>query len=49
MPELHVYKELARLATPGGGYAFVIAGGRPTGMVSWSVCCIRGDDKIRMH
>ncbi len=30
-------------------YSFVIRGGRPNGLVSWTVCCVTGDESIRLH
>ncbi|TFJ81007.1 hypothetical protein NSK_007650 [Nannochloropsis salina CCMP1776] len=33
----------------GGSYSFVVRGGRPKGLVSWTVCCVVGDEAIRQH
>lgn len=59
MPDLHVAQEMTKIKQPGGpgggasgppgGYAFLIAGGKPNGAVSWMVAVVTGDDKVRLH
>lgn len=30
-------------------YSFIVRGGRPNGMISWVVCCVTGDENVRIH
>jgi len=50
MPELHVAQEMTRAAVKqGGAFFFIVGGGKPHGLVSWMVCMVSGDDKVRLH
>jgi hypothetical protein len=44
-----VLKERVVVREGGGGYCFVVRGGRANGLVSWMVCCVVGDESIRQH
>lgn len=42
-------KMRAVIGEEGGGYRFVVRGGKANGLVSWMLCCVVGDESIRLH